>query len=288
MKWVPVRVDTAWMETLWREGAARLGVTPCGSPAPSASGDVIGGTVGYRGQTAWLRVAPFLEHAMDVEPWRGTREAGALVGICKPALLASTEWTHPDPAPVPVCAELVTYVSDPPAAPGDQYLTHPIDLSQAWLADLRASLCALAGQPTTREIWGNRPERYQHLLHAVYGRPLPAGVAPRWGSTEHLDLHWGNLTVPRLMILDWEHWGVNVAGYGAARLYCTALGAPAVAAQLHTTFTDLLDSPSGRYALLVAAADILVAVAWYEDTAGLCPALHHLADTLLRGEAAPI
>lgn len=281
MKWVPVRVDDAWMETVWRASAARLGVEPSGTPAPSGSGNVIGGPVTHRGATVWLRVAPFIESAMDVEPWTGTRAAGSLSGICKPALLDATEWTHPDPVPVPVCAELMTYVTDPPAVPGDQYLSEPVDLSPAWLAGLRSSLDALAGQPTDRQIWAHRPERYGHLLHAVYGHPLPDGIAPRWGSTEHLDLHWGNLTVPTLTILDWEHWGVGVAGYGAARLYCTALAVPEVAARIHTLFADLLDSPSGRYAQLVAAADILVNVAWYEDTANLCPALHRLAAQIL-------
>ncbi|ABD12402.1 hypothetical protein E0F15_05360 [Frankia sp. B2] len=281
MRWVPVRVDDAWMGSVWRDGAAQLGVQPQGAPALSASGNVIGGPVTHRGETAWLRVAPFLEDAMDVEPWHGTRDAGPLTGICKPTLLDSAEWTHPDPVPVPVCAELMTYVPDPPATPGDQYLGRPLDLSSAWLADLRASLDALSRQPTGREIWGNRIDRYTNLLHAVFGRPAPADAVPGWGSTEHLDLHWGNVTVPNLMILDWEHWGTNVAGYGAARLYCTALAVPDVASRIYTTFADVLSSPSGRYAILVNAADILSDFTHYRDEVGLCPALHRVAAEIL-------
>lgn len=281
MKWLPVRVEDTWMTTVWHAGAERLGVEPAGAPVPSASGNVIGGPVTHRGETVWLRVAPFIEDAMDLEPWRGTRDAATLTGIRKPELLDSTEWTYPDPVPVPVCAELMTYVADPPATPGDQYLSRPVQLSPAWLADLRSSLDALAGQPTTREIWGNRPERYRHLLHAVYGRPAPPDVEPRWGSTEHLDLHWGNVTVPNLMILDWEHWGTNIAGYGAARLYCTALAVPRAAEQVRATFADVLDKPSGRYAILAAAADILTDFTFYEDTVGLCPALHALTGAIL-------
>ncbi|WP_236701501.1 MULTISPECIES: hypothetical protein [Frankia] len=206
---------------------------------------------------------------------------GCLTGICKPTLLDSAEWTHPDPVPVPVCAELMTYVPDPPATPGDQYLGRPLDLSSAWLADLRASLDALSRQPTGREIWGNRIDRYTNLLHAVFGRPAPADAVPGWGSTEHLDLHWGNVTVPNLMILDWEHWGTNVAGYGAARLYCTALAVPDVASRIYTTFADVLSSPSGRYAILVNAADILSDFTHYRDEVGLCPALHRVAAEIL-------
>ncbi|WP_018504265.1 hypothetical protein [Parafrankia discariae] len=281
MKWLPVQVDDAWMETVWRDGAARLDVEPQATPTPSASGNVIGGPVTHRGETAWLRVAPFIADAMDLEPWRGTRDAAVLTGIRKPELLDSTEWTTgPDPVPIPVCAELMTYASDPVATPGDQYLERPVDLSPGWLAGLRTSLDALAGQPTTREIWGNRPDRYANLFHA-FGWSLPADVVPRWGSTEHLDLHWGNITVPNLMILDWEHWGVNVAGYGAARLYCTALAVPTVAAQIFSLFADVLDSPSGRYAILANAAGILSDFTHYRDEAGLCPALHRVARTLL-------
>ncbi len=125
-------------------------------------------------------------------------------------------------------------------------------------------------------------------VHPTCGRrPLPPGIAPAWGSTEHLDLHWGNVTIPNLTILDWEHWGTGVAGSGAARLYCTALAAPETAEQLHATFADILDSPSGRYALLVAAADILVNVACYEDTVNLCPALHQLTRKILNQPERP-
>lgn len=281
MRWLPVRVEDSWLHDVWRNGAGRLAVDPAGEPAPSASGNVIGGPVICNGQRRWLRVAPFLENAMDEEWWTGTRDAAALTGVRKPALHDAVEWTHPDPVPVPVRAELLTLVDDPPLTPGGQFLDRTVELSATWLADLRVSLDALAGQSTSRRLWAHGAQRYGHLLHAVYGRPLPASAVPRWDSTEHLDLHWGNLTAPSLTILDWEHWGLGVAGYGAARLYCTALAVPAVAAQIYALFADLLDSPSGRYAQLVAAADILVNVAWYEDTVNLCPALHRLAAQIL-------
>ncbi len=39
------------------------------------------------------------------------------------------------------------------------------------------------------------------------------------------------------------------------------------------TFADVLDSPSGRYAQLVIAADILSNLAAYQDEVGLAPLL---------------
>ncbi|WP_250290786.1 hypothetical protein [Frankia sp. CiP1_Cm_nod1] len=280
-RWLPVRVDDydAWLAGVFLAATERLGVEPC-TPATSVANS-ISGPVLHQGKRAWLRVAPFREDGMDREAWTGIRDAAALRGIHKPTLLDSVEWTHTQPVDIPVCADLMTLAPDPVAAPGSQYLATPITLAPQWLNDLRASLETLATHPTDRTFWVDSAERHRYLLHAVYGRPLPPGIAPTWGSTEHLDLHWGNVTIPNLMILDWEHWGTGVAGSGAARLYCTALAAPETAKQIYTTFADVLDSPSGRYALLVAAADILVNVAYYEDTVNLCPALHQLARKIL-------
>ncbi len=282
-RWLPVRVDDddGWLSCLFAEGAKRLGAAPCGEPTPSASGDNIGGPVLHNGEQVWLRVAPYNESAMDMSAWTGTRDAGRLTGIRKPLLIDSTEWVHMNPVPIPVWAGLMTLVTDDVAAPGDQYLAEPLTLSSEWLHDLRASLEALAAHPTGRAFWAHSAERYGYLLHAVYGRALPADIEPAWGRTEHLDLHWGNVTVPSLTIIDWEHWGAGVAGYGAARLYCTALAVPTVADQLYGAFADVLDSPSGRYAQLVAAADILINVAYYEDSVDLCPALHDLARKIM-------
>jgi hypothetical protein len=280
---LPVRIDDygAWLAEIFFEGARRLDVEPCVEPVSDVFADKIGGPVLHDGERAWLRVAPFDESGTDEQAWTGTRDAGALTGICKPALLKYVEWTQTEPVDIPVCAELMTLAPDPVAMPGDQYLNRPVMLSPTWLADLRASLGALAAHPTDRTFWAHCAERHGYLLHAVYGRPLPPEIEPTWGSTEHLDLHWGNVTVPNLMILDWEHWGSGVKGYGAARLYCTALAVPAVADQIRTAFADVLDSPSGRYAQLVAAADIVVNVAYYRDPVNLCPALHRLAGELL-------
>jgi hypothetical protein len=68
------------------------------------------------------------------------------------------------------------------------------------------------------------------------------------------------------------------AGEGARR-GCTAM--PAVADRVRAAFADVLDSPSGRYAQLVAAADIVVNMAYYQDPVDLCPALPRLAADIL-------
>jgi hypothetical protein len=113
--------------------------------------------------------------------------------------------------------------------------------------DRPAPVGPAAPQPGVRRT----AERHGYLLHAVYGRPLPPGVEPAWGSTEHLDLHWGS---------------TGERGQGVRRR------------------APVLHGPRRRRAgprRLVAAADIVVNMAYYRDPVNLCPALHRLAAQIL-------
>jgi hypothetical protein len=78
-----------------------------------------------------------------------------------------------------------------------------------------------------------------------------------------------------------EHWCVAVAGYGAAYLYLTALEVPAVAVRVRAALADVLDTPTGRYAQLVAAALILRNLTRLPDPGGLAAGLHDYTETLL-------
>ena len=233
----------------------------------------------FRGERAWLRVSPFLEHEMSRKAWRGTAEAAAIPGVSKPALLHRIEWHTGAPVPVPVSAEVLTLVTDPLAS-RERFLRTAPDLPADWFRDLSASLAALRAYPTDRRFPVHDAEEYGYLLSATYRRPVPADCVPAFG-TEHIDLNWENITAPRFCILDMEHWCVAVTGYGAAYLYLTALEVPAVAAQVHAALADVLDTPSGRYAQLVAAALILRNLTRLPDPGGLAARLHDHTDTLL-------
>jgi hypothetical protein len=233
----------------------------------------------FRGERAWLRVSPFLENEMDRTAWLGTADAAANEGLATPSLLARIEWRNPDPVPVPVSAEVLTLVTDPVASP-DRFLREAPEFSAAWFSDLNRSLTALASWPTSRRFRVHDAEQYERLLHATYLRPVPDETRPEFG-TEHVDLVWGNITTPRFQIIDMEHWGLAVKGFGAACLYLTAMGLPAVAARVHEALSDVLDCPSGRYAQLVAAALILRDLTRLPDPDGLAARLHHHTRTLL-------
>lgn len=120
-------------------------------------------------------------------------------------------------------------------------------------AGSRQSVDTLATHRTER---GDQdPDAVVRDLEDLYARrlnlPSPAM------RTAHSDLHWANLTAPRLWILDWEYWGTAPTGYGAALLYYHSLLVPETAEKVRKVFADLLDAPSGHVAQLSAAAHIL-------------------------------
>ena len=266
-RWLPVRVDDfeKWQASLLEESARRLGVV-LESVGRVHRPYSVGSPIIFHGERAWLRVSTFLEHEMNPNAWRGTADAAAIPGVSKPALLHRIEWQATAPVPVPLSAEVLTLVTDPPAS-RDRFLLAAPHLSDGWFHDLAASLAALCAHPTDRRFPVHDAGKYGYLLFATYGRAVPAGIAPAFG-TEHTDLTWANITAPRFCILDMEHWGVAVVGYGAAYLYLSALGVPAVAARVHEALADVLDAPSGQYAQLVAAAIIIRNLTRLSDPGG--------------------
>ena len=285
-RWLPVRIDDfeKWQSGLLEESARRLDAR-LGPGGRVYRWGFVGSPVTFRGQRAWLRVSPFLEHEMSGKAWRGTAEAAAIPGVSKPALLHRIEWHSDGPPSVPVSAEILTLVTDPPAS-RERFLRTAPDLSADWFNDLRASLAALRAYPTDRQFPVHDPEEYSYLLGATYRRPVPADCVPAFG-TEHIDLNWQNITASRFCILDMEHWCSAVTGYGAAYLYLTALEVPAVTDQVHEALADVLNTPSGRYAQLVAAALILRNLTRLPDPGQLAARLHAYTDTLLAGPAHP-
>lgn len=279
-RWLPVRIGDfeKWQASLLEESARRVGAVLDSGGRVHRYG-FVGSPVTFCGQRAWLRVSPFLEHEMSRKAWRGTAEAAAIPGVSKPSLLHRIEWHADGPEPVPVSVEVLTLVSDPVASRVRFLRTAP-DLPPDWFGDLAASLAALRAYPTDRRFPVHDAEEYSYLLSATYRRPVLAGCVPSFG-TEHIDLNWENITAPRFCILDMEHWCVAVTGYGAAYLYLTALEVPAVADRVREALADVLDTPSGRYAQLVAAALIIRNLTRLPDPGGLAARLHQHTDTLL-------
>ncbi|MCI0686671.1 MAG: hypothetical protein L0Y54_05455, partial [Sporichthyaceae bacterium] len=100
-------------------------------------------------------------------------------------------------------------------------------------------------------------------------------------TAAHGDLHWANLTAPRLVILDWEGFGPAPAGFDAANLHAYTLAAPKLASHIRHRFAAVLETDDGRLAQLTTAAMILQAAERDPVHARLAPHIRAYLTTLV-------
>lgn len=217
---------------------------------------------GWRGRTlsrpviagdgpAWLRVACAPTSQIDTTFWDGSLEAEKSIprSVPRPRLRASHDWTD---EPWQYRAELYDRVATNLVSTSPTLATAP-DLPSTWWATLRAALYDITAVSTHRYT-----VRQQYLDRAIpqfLGIPIDT-MGPSW-STAHGDFHWANISAPTLHILDWEGWGLAPTGYDAAVLHSHSLLVPPVATRIRTELADLLDTPTGRFAELVAITQLL-------------------------------
>ncbi|MGH3706621.1 MAG: hypothetical protein ACRDRQ_00635 [Pseudonocardiaceae bacterium] len=144
-------------------------------------------------------------------------------------------------------------VTEPVVTATGTVLTAAPRLPQAWWTELRATLATLAGFPTLRVA--GRQELITRRISQVFSGAVDTTVTG-W-TTSHGDLHWGNITAPRLYLLDWADWGLAPRGNDQACLWATALAVPETAQRVHAEFRDELDCRSGKIAQLWVCANIL-------------------------------
>lgn len=199
----------------------------------------------------WLRVgseyAAFIDEAPEF--WTGNVDANEVpTTVSKPRVLAWTDWAIGD-GDRRVRAELMTRLPGRPCS-NSEILRAPLAAPDAWWAGLRGAVDTLRTVSTGRHRDAPAVKtRYRHLL----GNDV---VVTRW-ETGHGDLHWNNLLGPEFGLLDWEMWGRLPVGMDAASLYCRTLLVPETAARVREVFADVLDTPAGRVAQLLAAASLL-------------------------------
>jgi hypothetical protein len=241
-----------WLGTRLEHAAGALGVTTTGTPVFGWHDRTIGTRVSTADGERWLRVVAEMSHWAGGAFWTGNLDAHAISGVPKPRLLTALDWSDGD---YQLRAELMTLAPSPVIA-NNMVLRSAPDLAPSWWADLRRAVDALAAHPTERVCVAG--SRLRLRLLAAFGVEItPAEL--EW-TCAHGDLHWANLTAPHLCLLDWEAWGMAPSGYDPAVLYCASILRRDIINDVHATFTDLLDNPSGQVAQLAAILKLLCLV----------------------------
>ncbi|MEU3480863.1 phosphotransferase [Streptomyces sp. NPDC033754] len=259
--------------------AAALGATVSGPTAWGHQGRTLGRRADHpRHGACWLRLQSAPDGKEGGRTWTGQEQAAHLFPTVRmPTLHAIHDATTDNHA---YRAELTTFVGEPVLSPNGPVLHHDLDLPDIWFKKIREDLDTVAATATDRV--SVRQQWIDRAVPEFTGHPAPQISA--W-TCAHGDLHTGNLTVGAT-ILDWEGFGLAPRGWDAALLYSYALLAPATAARIRQVLADILDTHTGRTALLVVAADLLQAAS-RGDHPDLITPLRNLVDEITSGSAFP-
>lgn len=203
---------------------------------------------------AWLRVACAPIGQAVATFWDGSIEAERAMpaSVPRPRLRLWHDWNDQG---WEYRAELYDYAATRPAATSPVLTAIP-DLPTAWWAAVRVTLDDIASVRTSRVTI--QQSYLDHTMPRLLGTPIDT-TAPRPWTTAHGDFHFANISAPTLCLVDFEGWGLAPAGYDAATLHSYSLLVPPVAARIRTELVEMLDTPAGRFAELVAITELLQA-----------------------------
>lgn len=227
----------------------------------------------------WVRVDSRAVSRIQPQSWVGAEAASVITAVPRPVWFQSATWADSGRGQV-WRAEEMELVTEPTVAGRGVTLTTDPDLPDSWWADLRTALAALAAFRTQR-VAGRQELITRRISQVLGSRAQHLDTTITEWATSHGDLHWGNLTAPRLFLLDWADWGLAPRGNDAAGLWATALAVPEVAARLLAEFRDDLESRSGRIARLWVVSNILRIAANRADTRALADPAADAADQLI-------
>lgn len=247
-----------------------------GSVAPGWRWKSGGSRIRDHSGSAWLHVRRRDVSASPSNLWTGEIDAESLVGVPRPRLRATHTWTDGELEWMASVSELV----DAQVCSVTPELSSPIDVGPEWLADLRTAYDRIRTAPTSRI--NTRQDLVSRRLAERFGSEVDPVV--RTWETAHGDLHWANLTHPKLWILDWESWGRAPLGLDPALLRAFSLLVPPMATTIEAQFTDVLSTPDGVRTQLFVCAELLRMIEVYGDHPKLKAPLEALANALLRGE----
>ncbi|MBV9010597.1 MAG: hypothetical protein JO272_00875 [Pseudonocardiales bacterium] len=260
--------------------ASRLDVTPIGDLTFTGETRTVGIHAQDKTGDVWLRTIIDDPDARRICRWEGNVESNAIHGVPKPEVIRWADWHDPDwhGAGIRLRGEVMTYVPDKPVSDDGDLYADP-GLPDTWWTALRQALTALQQHPVPEHDFGWLPEYTAEGVERFFDTHLPMELFTTqvtW-TTAHGDLHWVNITGPRLWLLDWECWRRAPAWYDAATLYCSSLFHPPTAQRIHKLFPEL-DSHSGTIAQLAA----IIRYLWISEDPESPVKLHALGQTLVQ------
>ncbi|MEX2985593.1 hypothetical protein [Streptomyces sp. C36] len=206
------------------------------------------------GRRVWLRLLTAPEAKATGKLWEGNQAAKKTFGTLggrRPELLAIHDTRE---AGVVYRAELSAHL-DMLVISADPILRSTVELSAGWWESLHSVLHAVADATTDRIAV--RLGYLERALPEFVGVPAPETI--EW-AVVHGDLHWANLTRPRLRVLDWEGWGQGPRGYDQATLLAYSLLQPDTSHRVRECFPEL-GSPATWTGEATVVAELLQTVA---------------------------
>ena len=172
----------------------------------------------------WARIS--WHRPADILPreFSGLEASTTVRGVPKPDFVQAVHWKLGDL----VCrAEEMTFVDQRTVSAGYVVDEHP-QLSESWWDALNSALAHLADTSTDRVSLAQ--EDIDRSITRAFGACADITVSD-W-VVGHGDLHWGNITAPRLFLVDWDSWGRMPKGLDAAKLWEASYRVPELAGEI--------------------------------------------------------
>lgn len=171
----------------------------------------------------------------------------AVHDVPKPSFIQAVHWMSGGL----VCrAEEMTLIGEPVVSTAYALDKDP-ELTDQWWEDLSTALGSLACTGTNRVSLVQ--EDIDRSIREAFGASIDTTIS-RW-MIGHGDLHWANITAPRLFLLDWDSWGLMPRGLDAAKLWESAFRVPAPAEEITERLAPDLDCRDGKLSQLWVCAN---------------------------------
>ncbi|GAA1093754.1 hypothetical protein GCM10009642_35790 [Nocardiopsis metallicus] len=171
----------------------------------------------------------------------------AVRDVPKPSFIQTVHWMNDDL----VCrAEEMTLIGEPVVSTAYTLDKAP-ELSGQWWEELSTALERLASTDTDRVSLIQAD--IDRSIREAFGAPIDTTVS-QW-VIGHGDLHWANLTAPRLFLLDWDSWGLMPRGLDAAKLWESAFRIPDLTEEITKRLAPDLACRDGKLSRLWVCAN---------------------------------